>query len=72
MKKRSDWATYELESVADQLSGRPTAQQLEEARNALRWCAKVISAADEVVRKEAAILGSARRRAAAAMGGEAP
>lgn len=56
------WSTWELKQLADAMSGKPTASQVEEAREALHWCAKVIDAADEVVRKEAAILGSARRR----------
>lgn len=56
------WPTWELRQLADAMSGKPSAQQVEEAREALHWCAKVIDAADEVVRKEAAILGSARRR----------
>lgn len=56
------WSTWELRQLSDAMSGKPTANQVEEAREALHWCAKVIDAADEVVRKEAAILGSARRR----------
>jgi hypothetical protein len=68
MNRPRTWSTSDLELLASQIGGKPSPQQIEEVRSALNWCAKVINAADEVVRKEASILGSARRRAAAAIG----
>lgn len=62
MKKTRALSTLDLELRADMLGKNPTAQDIEDAREALYWCARVINAADQVVREEALILAAARKK----------
>lgn len=62
MTKTRGHSTGELELIASRLAVKPTAQDIEDARKALEWCARVIDAADRVVRDEALILNSARQK----------
>ena len=64
MRKTRSLTTFDLEMCADRLAQNPTRQEIEDARKALLWCAKVCVAADEIVRKESVILASARRQVA--------